>query len=119
MPNCGNGQATLHQPHLFISAITVLELEQGVLQKERRDSKQGALLRSWLTTHVLPAFSNRVLPVDTAVAQQCARLHVPDPRSERDALIGATAIVHGLTLVTRNTQDFALMDGLALFNPWE
>jgi predicted nucleic acid-binding protein len=105
--------------HLFISAITVLELEQGVLQKERRDSKQGALLRSWLTTHVLPAFSNRVLPVDTAVAQQCARLHVPDPRSERDALIGATAIVHGLTLVTRNTQDFALMDGLALFNPWE
>lgn len=105
--------------HLFISAISVLELEQGVLLKERKDSKQGAVLRSWLTSHVLPAFSDRMLPVDTAVAQRCAKLHVPDPRSERDALIGATALVHGMTLVTRNIQDFEHMEGIDLLNPWE
>ena len=105
--------------HLFISAITVLELEQGVLLKERKDSKQGAVLRTWLTSHVLPTFSDRVLPVDIAVAQRCAKLHVPDPRSERDALIGATAIVHGMTLVTRNLQDFEHMEGIDLLNPWD
>lgn len=105
--------------HMFISAMTVLELEQGVLLKERKDSKQGAVLRSWLTSHVLPAFADRILPIDTAVAQRCAKLHVPDPRSERDALIGATAIVHGMTLVTRNIQDFVHMEGINLLNPWE
>lgn len=105
--------------HLFISAITVLELEQGVLLKERKDSKQGAVLRTWLDSHVLPAFAERVLPVDTAVAQRCTSLHVPNPHSERDALIGATALVHGLTLVTRNLQDFKHMDDIELLNPWE
>lgn len=104
--------------HLFISAITVLELEQGVLLKERKDSKQGALLRTWLNSHVLPAFSDKVLPVDTAVAQRCAQLHIPNPQSERDALIGATAMVHSMTLVTRNTQDFEHMKGIDFLNPW-
>ena len=78
---------------LFISAITVLELEMGVLQLERRDASQGAVLRSWMTSHVLPAFSGRVLPVDVAVALQCAQLHVPNRCAERDALIAATALV--------------------------
>ena len=73
---------------LFVSAITILELETGVLLVQRRDPDQGALLRAWLDQRVLPAFAGRVLPVDTAVAQRCAALHVPDPRSERDALIG-------------------------------
>ncbi|MCY3727552.1 MAG: type II toxin-antitoxin system VapC family toxin [Nitrospira sp.] len=103
---------------LFLSVITVLELETGTLLIERRDPTQGAVLRSWLNTHVLPAFSDRILPVDTAVAQRCARLHVPDPRSDRDALIAATALVHGMTVVTRNTKDFA-PTGVALLNPWE
>lgn len=102
---------------LYISAITILELETGVLQVERRDPAQGALLRAWLDSHVLPAFHGRVLPVDTAVAQCCARLHVPDPRSERDALIAATAMVHGMTVVTRNTADFQ-GTGVAMLNPW-
>jgi predicted nucleic acid-binding protein len=103
---------------LFVSAITILELETGVLLVQRRDLKQGALLRAWLDQHVLPAFSGRVLPVDTAVAQRCAALHVPDPRSERDALIAATALVHGMTVVTRNAADFAAT-GASLLNPWE
>lgn len=102
---------------LYVSAITVLELEMGVLQIERRDTVQGAALRAWLDNQVLPAFSDRVLPVDLAVALRCARLHVPDRRAERDALIAATALVHAMTIVTRNTTDFA-PTGAPLFNPW-
>lgn len=103
---------------LFLSAITVLEVELGVLSVARRDAAQGALLRRWIDGKVLPAFAGRVLPVDVAVARQCARLHVPDPKAERDALIAATALVHGLVVVTRNVSDFAAM-GVALLNPWQ
>lgn len=103
---------------LFLSVITVLELETGVLLVERRDPAQGAVLRSWLNSHVLPAFSDRILVVDTAVAQRCAILHVPDPRSDRDALIAATALVHDMTVVTRNTDDFS-PTGVELINPWQ
>jgi predicted nucleic acid-binding protein len=103
---------------LFVSAITILELELGVLSIERKDATQGALLRSWLEQHVLPEFSGRTLPVDTAVAQRCARLHVSDKLGCRDALIAATALVHGMTVVTRNVADF-LPTGVAIINPWE
>ncbi|KAF0227443.1 MAG: Plasmid stability-like [Beijerinckiaceae bacterium] len=103
---------------LFLSAITILELEQGVLLVERRDAAQGALLRSWLERYVLPEFENRVLPIDATVARRCAGLHVPDPRSERDAMIAATALVHGMTVVTRNIADFE-MTGTKLLNPWD
>ena len=103
---------------LFVSAITVMELELGVLSIERKDAAQGALLRSWLEQHVLPEFSERTLPIDTAVAQRCARLHVPDKHGERDALIAATALVHGMTLVTRNVADFE-PTGVAVVDPWE
>lgn len=75
------------------------------------------MLRAWLDERVLPAFAGRVLPIDTAIAQRCAKLHIPDPRSDRDALIGATALVHGLTVVTRNLADFK-PTGVELFNPW-
>jgi predicted nucleic acid-binding protein len=104
--------------NLFVSAITILELELGVLLIERKDVAQGALLRAWLELQVLPEFAARTLPVDAAVAQRCARLHVPDKRGERDALIAATALVHGMTLVTRNVADFK-PTGVALLNPWE
>lgn len=103
---------------LFVSAITIMELELGVLSIERKDTTQGAKLRSWLEQHVLPEFSARTLPVDTAVAQRCARLHVPDRRGERDAMIAATALVHGMTVVTRNVADFNLT-GVPILNPWE
>jgi len=103
---------------LYISAITVLELELGVLQVERRDARQGAALRTWLDEQVLVEFKDRILAVDTAVARRCAGLHVPDPRSERDALIAATALTHGMTVVTRNTSDFAAT-GVNMLNPWD
>jgi len=104
---------------MFVSVISVLELEQGVLLKEHKDAVQGAVLRAWLQLHVLPAFAERILPVTLDIAQTCARLHVPDPRSDRDAMIGATAIVHGMTLVTRKLEDFRRMNGISLLNPWD
>lgn len=102
---------------LYLSVITVMELEAGVLQIERRDGAQGAALRAWLEEQVLPGFTGRILPIDAAVARRCARLHVPDPRADRDALIAATALVHGMTVVTRNTADFEAT-GVALLIPW-
>jgi toxin FitB len=102
---------------LYISVITVMELAAGVLLIERRDTKQGRALRTWLDDTVLPEFAGRVLPVDVAVVLRCARLHVPDPRSERDALIAATALVHGMSVVTRNVDDFK-PTGVGIVNPW-
>lgn len=102
---------------LFVSAITIMELELGVLSIERKDAAQGAVLRAWLEQHVLPEFSERTLPIDTAVAQRCARLHVPDRRGERDALIAATALVHGMTVVTQNVADFEPTE-VTIVNPW-
>ncbi|MGY2443206.1 PIN domain-containing protein [Pseudomonas sp. SDO52101_S400] len=109
---------TVISPRMFISAITLKELETGVLRIERRDPAQGKILRTWLKRHVMPAFDARILPVDAAVALRCARIHVPDQANESDALIAATALVHGLTVVTRNTGDFE-SSGVALINPWD
>lgn len=102
----------------YLSVITVLELEKGVLIVRRRDSRQGALLRAWLDNQVIPAFGSRIIPIDTAIAQRCAALHVPDPQSERDTLIAVSALVHGMTVVTRNTQDF-VATGVLTLNPWQ
>jgi predicted nucleic acid-binding protein len=101
----------------FLSVVSILEIEIGALRLARKDSAQGAALRAWIDQQILPRFEGRILPVDTSVAQRCARLHVPDPRSQRDALIAATALVHGLTMVTRNTADFESA-GVALLDPW-
>ena len=101
----------------YISALTLMELEIGVLRIERRDAGQGRRLRRWIDRHVLPEFRERTLPVDSAVALKCAKLHVPDPRAERDALIAATAMVHGMTVVTGNRADFEAT-GVALIDPW-
>ncbi len=103
--------------NFFLSAISILEIELGALQIGRKDPRQGAVLRSWIDGHILLRFDGRILPIDTAVARCCARLHVPNRRAERDALIAATAVVHGLTVVTRNVADFKAM-GIALLNPW-
>jgi predicted nucleic acid-binding protein len=102
---------------LFLSAITIMELEIGVRLMERRDNRQGRALRGWLDGRVVPILQDRIFPVDTVVARRCAALHVPDRRSDRDALIAATALVHGMTVVTRNVADF-VDSGVPIINPW-
>lgn len=102
---------------LFLSAITVLEIEVGIGRLERRDRRQAQRLRMWLEDEVLDSFAGRVLPVDLPVARRAARMHIPDPRPERDALIAATAAEHDMTVVTRNVNDFMPM-GVTVIDPW-
>jgi hypothetical protein len=104
--------------HTFLSTITLHELEVGVRQMERRDAKQSAALRSWMADAVLSSFSGRIIPFDTEIALRCAALHVPDPRPMRDSIIAATALMHGMAVVTRNVRDFEPM-GVKLLNPWD
>ena len=102
---------------LFISAITLFEIELGAAQAGRKDAAKEAVLRAWIDKQVVPGFCDRIIPIDVAVAQRCAALHVPDPRPQRDSLIAATALVHRLIVVTRNVRDFEPM-GVQLLNPW-
>lgn len=109
---------TVDAAMLYLSAITLMELEVGVLRLERRDAQQAALLRAWLNNRIVPQFRARILHIDASVAMRCAPLHVPNPGSERDTWIAATALVHGMTVVTRNVADFA-STGVAVLNPWD
>jgi len=102
---------------LYISVVTVLEIELGIALRERRDPDQAAVLREWMESGVMAAFAGRIVPVDVSVARRAAHLHVPDPRPERDAFIAATADVHGMTVVTRNLRDFR-PTGVAMLDPW-
>ena len=117
-PNVARWAGSMETVNLYLSAITIEELEIGVLLAERRHPQQGTIYRAWMDIHVLPAFADRILPIDAAVAQRSARLHVPDPRPLRDALIAATALVHGMTVATRNVADFE-PTGVGIINPWE
>jgi predicted nucleic acid-binding protein len=103
---------------MFLSSITILELETGVLLLGRRDLSQARLIQQWIEDRVLTAFADRILAVDTAVARRCARLHIPDPRPYRDSLIAATALTHGLIVATRNRADFEPM-AVPVLNPWD
>jgi len=118
-PNVAAWADSVASAELFVSSITIHELEHGVLLMERADEAQGAMLREWLDHSVASAFADRVLPVDERVARRAAALHVPDAAPFRDALIGGTALVHGMTVATRNVKDFRRFDGLDVLNPWE
>lgn len=101
---------------LFLTAVTILELEKGVLALERRTPPQGSAIRAWLTG-MRAAFAGRILPFTDKTATLCAAMQVPNPRSDRDAMIAATALDHGMTVVTRNVADFA-GTGVKLVNPF-
>ncbi len=103
---------------LYLSVMTIFELELGMLRLQRQDPAQSAIIRGWLDNYILPTFGDRTFPITIAIARVGARLHVPDPRPERDALIAATALVHGMAVVTRNVSEFTPM-GVPVINPWE
>lgn len=117
-PNVVRWAEPVSPASLFLSVMTVMEIETGALRLERRDADQGHRLRAWFENEMLVAFEGRILPFDARVARRCAGLHVPNQRPAHDAIIAATALVHGLTVVTRNTRDFEPM-GVPLLNPWE
>lgn len=110
-------QASIPSGLMHISAITLYEIEMGVCLMERRDAAQGRLLRLWYDTRVLPAYAGRILPVDIETARRAAALQAASQRAVADTLIAATALAHGLTVVTRNVADFA-PTGVLLLNPW-
>ncbi len=118
-PNVAVWARSVRLEQLYVSAITIQEIETGVLLIERRDAISGAVLRSWFENDVLRAFERRILPVDAEVARRAAPLHVPDPAPVTDALVAATALVHSMTVVTRNISDFSRFHRLEVLNPWE
>jgi predicted nucleic acid-binding protein len=115
-PHVAQWAKSVDAADLFLSAVSIYELEKGILLTERKDPPQGAVFRAWLNGQVLPAFGGRIFPVDTVVAQRGAQL--PDPRPLHNGLIAATALVHGMTVVTRNVADYA-PTGVRLLNPWD
>jgi toxin FitB len=117
-PGVTEWAAGVPAPLMFLSAISLHELELGVLLAEHNDPPSGEVLRRWLDASVIPAFDDRVLPVDAQVAKRAAALHIPDPAPFRDALIGATALLHGMAVVTRNVADFERFAGLEVVDPW-
>lgn len=102
---------------IYMSVITFYEFEKGIKQIELRDKVQGAVLRDWMQNHVIKYWGANILPIGRDVATVCADLHVPDPKSLSDSFIAATAMVHNLTLVTRNVKDFESID-VSIVNPW-
>jgi predicted nucleic acid-binding protein len=102
---------------VYLSAITVSELATWVARVKHRDAVQGGILGDWFNTRVMGQFATRIVPVDAEVGICAGQLHVPDPRDYRDAFIAATAIVRGMTVVTRNTAHFAPM-GARVINPF-
>ena len=116
--NVTRWQASINLDLCRYSVLTLKEIEIGVLRAERRDVPKGRALRRWFEEQVRPRMQDRLISIDAAVARRAATLHVPDPRPEMDALIAATALVHGMTLVTRNVKDMA-PTGVPILNPWE
>lgn len=101
----------------YISVITVMEIQQGILRLARKDEAQAQRLQQW-RDKILNTFEGRIIPVTTEIALQCAGFHVPDKQPANDALIAATAKVKGLTVVTRNSKDFDF-SGVKVFNPFD
>jgi len=111
-------ESTVTATELMLSVITIQEIEIGILRLARKDPRQAAILREWLTQYVLVAFRGRILPVTTEISLRSAALLIDDDRSCEDALIAATAYVHNMPIVTRNVDDFA-DTGVRIINPWE
>lgn len=117
-PRVASWADNLAEGNVYISSISVFEIERGILLKQRTDPVQAERLRDWFNGQVKVQFKGRILPFDEDVASVAAAMHVPDPKATADSLIAATAQVHSLIVATRNTPGFESM-GVELVNPWE
>lgn len=117
-PSVLEWSVAVREAPLFLSVISIFEIEKGIRRVEQRDLVQSVRLRQWLSENVLPVFQQRILPVDQAVALAAATMHVPKSRSDTDSLIAATALINGLTVATRNAKDFR-DTGVPMVNPWD
>jgi predicted nucleic acid-binding protein len=117
-PKLAAWAANIETEDLYLSVITVQEIEIGILKAERSDRRKGEVLRSWMTEYITPNFRDRILPVDLKIALRAAELHTQRSRPVADTLIAATAWSHEFAMVTRNTRDFS-DTGVRLINPWE
>ena len=101
----------------WLSVITVGEIRRGIELTRRKGELTARQLEAWLEG-LLGSFESRILPIDARVADVWGRLNVPDPRPTVDTLLAATALVHGLTLVTRNVKDIE-GTGVQVLNPFD
>jgi predicted nucleic acid-binding protein len=104
--------------NLYVSSISIMELKLAILEKRKVDPAAGEALNDWLQTQVLQGFKGRLVAFDAEMAEYCAALHVPNPKSERDAMIAATCLVNNMTLVTKTPSDFKHIKIQAI-NPWQ
>ena len=104
--------------NLYVSSISILELKLAILQKRKISPGEGEVLNTWLQKQVLQGFKGWVVAFDGEMAEYCAALHVPNPKSERDAMIAATCLVKNLSLVTRHPLDYKHIK-IQTIKPWE
>jgi hypothetical protein len=116
-PHAARWFSTVPAAQLHISTVTVFEIQHGIIALGRRDAERASHLQQWLEASVLTAFDGRIVPLDTSAALRSAELHRGRTRIDADRLIAAVALVHGMTLVTRNTRDFAGM-GVKVLDPF-
>ena len=117
-PSVAQWAMSVDSTKMYLASVTVLELEIGVLCMERKDIKQGRLFRKWYEDFVVKVFADRILAFDLVAARIAGKFHVPDPAPFRYSMIAATALVHNMTVVTRNTGDF-VRTGVPVINPWQ
>jgi predicted nucleic acid-binding protein len=115
-PNVWTWAESVDRSVLRTSVLVIAELQRGAELARRRDAAQARNLEAYVAI-IRTDFAGRILPIDHLVADRWARLGVPDPLPAIDGLIAATALVHGLTLVTRNERDIA-RTGVRVLNPW-
>lgn len=116
-PTVENWAVSIPVADQFVTAMTIAEIERGVVARERSDRVQGEVLRRWFEERVLTAFADRVLSFDVAAARVLAGYRVPEHAPFDDALVAAIAQAHEMTVATRNTRHFEPL-GVPCVDPW-